>query len=221
MRLIVEFGKEGAAQYISHLDLMRVMQRALRRADLPVEYSQGFNPHAILSFATAVPVGCSSICEVADIHFARDVQPETFLSAMSAVLPEGMRVFRAVAAPENAPAPMAVVEAARYRILAQSDLRGAVHAFLGAETVSAMKKGKKGMREVNIRPMVYELAAGEEGGEWFADCLLRHDNAQALKPSLLMEALGVQATSILRTQLLIRKEQAWLPLYDAYERGNL
>lgn len=214
MRLIAEFGKEREARYISHLDLMRVMQRSLRRAGVPVAYSQGFSPHPILSFATAVPVGCASRCEVADIRMAGDMPPDAFLAAINPALPDGMAVFRAMAAADEAPAPMAIVEAAEYLIEFYDDPRGAIAAFAAREAVPVAKKTKKGMREVDIRPMVYEM---EALGARSLRCLLRHDNAQALKPTLLAQALGLEAASVLRTRLLARDGDGQKPLYDAYE----
>lgn len=68
--MIAEFEKMGRMSWFSHLDLQSTMQRALRRAGLPVRYSQGFNPHVNLSFATALPVGCQSRCEILDVELA-------------------------------------------------------------------------------------------------------------------------------------------------------
>ncbi len=219
MRMIAEFCKEGEARYISHLDLMRVVQRSLRRASLPVDYSQGFNPHALLSFATAVPVGCSSACEIMDVKLNNDVLPDDFCDAINRALPAGMRVLRALCAKDEAPAPMAAVQAARYTIALCGLWADAVRDFLAADQRLAMKKSKKGMREVDIRPMVYELSAEEKNGETELACILRHDSALALKPSLLVEALGTQGEQAHRTALLIKRGEAWAPLYSLYEEG--
>ena len=76
MRIIAVFHKIDGARHISHLDLMRAVQRALRRAGLPVRYSKGFNPHMVLSFASALSLGFTSVGEVMDVAMEEEVSPE-------------------------------------------------------------------------------------------------------------------------------------------------
>ena len=90
MRAIFEFGKKGRLRYISHLDLQRFMMRALRRTDLPVAYSQGFNPHPQMSFASALAMGWSSDVELMDIRLTTAVNADHALAQMSAALPPEM-----------------------------------------------------------------------------------------------------------------------------------
>ncbi len=95
MRLIAEFEKIGPAAYISHLDLQRVMGRALRRAKAPIKYSQGFNPHVLMSFATALSVGCESVCEILDLPL--EYEDKTLPQTLNANLPRGSQhAFRAI-----------------------------------------------------------------------------------------------------------------------------
>ena len=98
MKAIIQFGKQGRLRFISHLDLQRFMQRALRRTGLPVAYSQGFNPHALLSFASALGMGVSSEAELLEVRFAEPVAEQTILEAMRAALPP----LRTHALPERA-----------------------------------------------------------------------------------------------------------------------
>ena len=76
--MIAEFEKLGRMSWFSHLDLQSTMQRALRRADLPVRYSQGFNPHVNLAFATALSVGAQSRCELMDVELEEAADPAAF-----------------------------------------------------------------------------------------------------------------------------------------------
>ena len=94
MRMIAEFEKMGRMSWFSHLDLQNTMQRALRRAQLPVAYSQGFNPHVLTSFATALSVGCQSRGEVMEVEMAGEISPEEFVEKLNACLPDGLKVRR-------------------------------------------------------------------------------------------------------------------------------
>ena len=76
------FYKKGALQYISHLDLQRTFQRILSRAELPLWYTQGFNPHPKLVFGLPLPIGCESVCEMADIKLVRDMPAEDILARL-------------------------------------------------------------------------------------------------------------------------------------------
>lgn len=91
-KLRMRFEKTGRAVYISHLDLMRTMQRAFLRAELPLRYSEGFNPHAILSIVLPLSVGTASVCELMDFRLREDVDLAGMPERLTRVLPEGIRV---------------------------------------------------------------------------------------------------------------------------------
>ena len=86
----LKFAKEGRARYISHLDLMRTMQRAIKRAKVPIWYTQGFNPHMYLMFPLALPLGTDSRTESMDIALTEDIPFDRLLSQLNAVMPEGL-----------------------------------------------------------------------------------------------------------------------------------
>lgn len=92
-KLRMKFSKTGRAIYISHLDLMRTMQRAFLRADLPLKYSEGFNPHAQISILLPLSVCVSSVCELMDFSLNGDVPPEDLPARLNEVLPEGIEVL--------------------------------------------------------------------------------------------------------------------------------
>ena len=96
MRIIACFTKPDSVRFVSHLDTQRLFQRAFRRAGLPLAYSQGFNPHPLLSFATALSCGYTSDGEYFDVILSEPVEPEAFVTRVNAVLPEGMRIVSAV-----------------------------------------------------------------------------------------------------------------------------
>lgn len=194
MRIIAEFSKGEGVRYLSHLDLQRAMQRALRRSGLPVRYSAGFNPHTVLSFASALSVGVRSRCELMDVGIEGEVAPEAFVAEMNSVLPPALRVLRARAVEESHAPPMGVVHSATYFVrfpagggAGQEALSRAVASFLAAPSVLVEKKSKRGRKTVDIRPMVYALEA-REGGLFLH---LAHREEASLKPELLLTALGV------------------------------
>ena len=104
MRIGLEFAKTGAARYISHLDLQRAFSRAIRRSGLPVKLSEGFNPHYVVSFASALALGMESLCECVEMALAKNVTAEEFLLRMAKALPPGLEARRAVVLAEGAPA---------------------------------------------------------------------------------------------------------------------
>lgn len=191
MRMIAEFEKMGRMSWFSHLDLQNTMQRALRRAQLPVAYSQGFNPHVLTSFATALSVGCQSRGEVMEVEMAGEISPEEFAEKLNACLPDGLKVRRCAPAPDSAPALMAKVAEAGYDITApNTDLTQAVEAFLKAEEVMVEKRSKTKTRLVNIRPMVHEITCAFDGKDSRLSMVLEQTNANALKVELVMQALA-------------------------------
>lgn len=191
MRMIAEFEKMGRMSWFSHLDLQNTMQRALRRAQLPVAYSQGFNPHVLISFATALSVGCQSRGEVMEVEMAGEISPEEFAEKLNACLPDGLKVRRCAPVPDSAPALMAKVAEAGYDITApNADLTQAVEAFLKAEEVMVEKRSKTKTRLVNIRPMVHEINCAFDGKDSRLSMVLEQTNANALKVELVMQALA-------------------------------
>ena len=94
-KLRLRFEKTGRAIYISHLDLMRTMQRVFLRADCPLKYSEGFNPHALISILLPLSVGVGSVCELMDFQLREDVDLAALPERLTAVMPEGIRALEA------------------------------------------------------------------------------------------------------------------------------
>lgn len=99
MDLAITFAKLPSARWLGHQDLLRAFERALRRAALPVAYTEGFNPRAKLTFASALGVGTTGVAEMVVIGFTADVDPADALDAMNAVLPPGVRLLTAEPVP--------------------------------------------------------------------------------------------------------------------------
>src|SRR5690606_25145749 len=107
-------------RFLSHLDLMRTWQRALRRASLPLVYSQGFNPHPRMAFASALPVGATSLGEYVDIQFAINITDKE-MAALQAELPAGLEILQWRVVPKKAPALMSIVKAAEWSVKVPDD----------------------------------------------------------------------------------------------------
>lgn len=94
-KLISKYSKTGNLKYISHLDVLRFIQRAVKRAGLPAKYSEGFNPHMKTSFGYPLSLGIESIGEYFEVEFNENIEPEQFISSMNKVLPKEMQIIKA------------------------------------------------------------------------------------------------------------------------------
>ena len=190
MKLRVRFSKQGLARFFSHLDLQRTLERILRRASLPIAYSQGFNPHPRISFASALATGTGSEGEFFDVELTEDVTPAAFLAQANLSCPAGLRMEEAHPAPEKGESLMALVNAAAYRLtVAGADegaLREAVAELMAREEVVITKGGKKGPRPVNIRPLLFGL---EIEGANTLRAVVQTNPQGNLKPEELVTAL--------------------------------
>ncbi len=172
MRLCVVFTKGPEVRFVSHLDVQRLMQRAFRRAKLPLAFSQGFNPHPLVSFATALSVGMTSSGEYLDVTLTEDMPVDGFISAVSAVLPKGVSIVEAFDMGDSRKSLTSAMRSACYtakvrfdREQAPETIEKATAELLSGEIV-VMKKTKGGIKPTDIRPWVYELKLDRaEGNE--------------------------------------------------------
>ena len=160
MRIAARFKKGEQVRFVSHLDVQRMFQRSFRRAGMPVAYSQGFNPHPLTSFATALSVGCSSDAEWIDVKLDRDMSLTEFSMKLNSALPNGFFVCEAIEVGDNTPSLSVLMSAAEYRVLVNADtpenaadLKTVLDELIcGAITVT--KRGKGGEKEVDIAPQI-------------------------------------------------------------------
>jgi radical SAM-linked protein len=154
----MQFQKGEPVRFISHLDLLRTLSRALRRSGLPVSYSQGFNPHILSSFAMPLSVGSTSESEYADVEFDAAIDFRVIKKKLNAVLPEGLKIL-SVSEPKAA---FKNITKAAYVATFEIDGMDAavfsekVRELLAGESVMAIKKSKKGDREFNIIPLIFD-----------------------------------------------------------------
>lgn len=206
MRMLAVFTKGPEVRFVSHLDLQRLFQRAFRRAKLPLAYSQGFNPHPLVSFATALSVGMTSRGEYLDVTLTREMTPEEFISAVSAELPKGVEIVRAADMGESRKSLTSAMRSARYvsRVrfsepVSRDALEAACRDLLSNEIV-VMKKTKGGIKPTDIRPMVRELCVESADGASAVISLCGVLSAEGgLNPDMLLgelyKRLGVTASA--------------------------
>lgn len=196
MRVWIRIGKMNRLRYVSHLDMQRLMHRALNRTELPFAWSQGFNPHPVMSFASAMAMGWTSEYEIVDIKMAADVTAQQVADVMSKALPPDMPVIAARVVDDRKPAPMALLEAADYAITIESPgalkIQGAIEGYMAKDSVMAMRKTKTGEKEADIRPMTYALKEDMSMPGLIYARLALTEKA-TLKPDLLVRTLASQA----------------------------
>lgn len=192
--MMAVFEKSERLRHIGHLDIQRAVMRALRRSGLPVSYSKGFNPHILLTFASALSTGAAGRREIMDVQLDRDVTPEEFIAAMNGALPPEMQVSFAKVLDDRHVALMAQVQAADYTMTildeaAAAQLIAALPAFLAQESILTMRKTKSGMKETDIRPLLLEL----RGEENVLHAVMTLTERLACKPNMLIEAMSAFA----------------------------
>lgn len=194
MRMLAVFEKGERIRHIGHLDIQRSVQRGLRRSGLPVAYSNGFNPHILITFASALSTGACGKREIMDVTMAEEVSPEEFLEKMNRAMPPEMQLREARTLDQKHPALMASLRAAKYDLLIRDaeqaeKLAAAIPAMMARETVTAMRKTKTALKECDIKPLIYDLKA--EGQHILATLTLTE--REACKPGMLIEALSREA----------------------------
>jgi radical SAM-linked protein len=163
-RLRIWFTRDETLKYIGHLDMAHTWQRIVRRADLPLAYSEGFNPQPRMSFAAALPVGCASDHEELDMVLSPPCVIEEVQAQLDRALPPGMKVVSIEEMPLNAPALQMQLTAAEFEITVEDEeaigmVTDRVPQFLVATEVMRDRRGKV----YNLRPLVQALSIGRAG----------------------------------------------------------
>ena len=177
------FEKNGPAAYISHLDLMKALQRSFVRAGIPVKYSQGFNPHIEMSIVVPLSTGYETRCDLCDLDLVVDELPENFVSSLNAVMPWGMKVLHAGPADR----PVREIACCSYEISLPAGDTDAMKALF-EQPVLLEKRSKRGRKEVDLREYIRQLDFVAEGDKTLCRCVLLAGN-DSLNPMYLTQAL--------------------------------
>jgi len=165
MRIRITFIKQSALRYTGHLDLHRLWERAARRAELPLAYSQGFHPQPKMNMAAALPLGFSSRCEVLDMKLEHDIPLDDLPARLNTTLPSGLQVLEVEQVDERAPALQTQVASAEYEVtlkeaVDEADLKRKVDSITISESIPRERRGKM----YDLRPLIEELQVLEPDG---------------------------------------------------------
>ena len=210
-RMRVTFETDDTVKYVGHLDMARAWERAIRRARLPLAYSQGFNPQARMHFAAALPVGFTGQAELIDVFLDAEVEPAGFLARLAPALPAGIRLTGAEPVSRELPSLQAAISAARYRVeleTTESDetFASRLAAFMArAEAWRERRRGKEVAR-YDLRPLVQSLTyTGPcELGQSF-DTVMRAEPGATGRPDELLAELGYESAlrRVVRLELML------------------
>lgn len=192
MKIRIKFSKHGIMKFIGHLDIMRYFQKAMRRADVDIKYSEGFSPHQIMSFAAPLGVGITSNGEYLDIEVLSTKDSKTMTAALNEVMAKGIEVLSYKKLGDSAGNAMSLVAAADYTLTFRdgyapenpAEFFSELLKFYEQESVMITKKTKKSQKEMDLKPLIYELTS--DGKQLFMK--ISTGSTDNIKPELVLDA---------------------------------
>ena len=209
-RLRIRFRRGVEVKFISHLDIIRLWQRAMRRAGIELAYSEGFNPHPRISLAAPLALGVTSEAELMDIYTSRLVPQHSFSAGVGRQLPPGMEIIQVYHIAPTLPSLQAQVRFAEYMVEAaatedKSCVEEAIASLLAKESLPWQHQRDTGPRKYDLRQLIDDLWLED----WQDGCAsigmrLRCDSKGSGRPEQVIKALGLEPpTSIQRTKLVL------------------
>ncbi len=211
-RLRVRFTRGDEVKFISHLDLIRLWQRASQRARIPIAYSEGFSPHPRISLAAPLPIGVTSEAELMDIHLSKWVSPHFFTNALGQQLPPGIEILQAYPIASNQPSLQSQIRFAEYWVTVRiesekPEIEAAITDLLSTEHLPWQHWRDTGPRDYDLRALISDL--------WLIDyqppygtigMRLRCDSGGSGRPEQVSLALGLTSRpqSIHRAKLILK-----------------
>ncbi|MFC1988771.1 TIGR03936 family radical SAM-associated protein [Chloroflexota bacterium] len=210
-RLRIKFSRGEEIKFISHLDITRLWERALRRAQVQLTYSEGFSPHPKISLAVPLAVGITSEAELMDVYISRQVSPHWFTAAVSQQLPPGIDILSVYQVGLTMPSLQSQVRYAEYRIElgaadGPGDIESAIAGLLSVESLPWHHQRDTGRRSYDLRALINELRlVGTSDAGGILEMRLRCDSNGAGRPEQVALALGFarHPLSIHRTRLVL------------------
>ena len=213
IRLRITFSKTGALRYTGHLDLHKIWERTVRRAGLPLVYSQGFHPQPKMQLASALPLGFLGRAEVMDIwlDLPTEDQPSLFKNLLQQAAPPGLTILEVEEVDSRLPALQTQIEAADYEVVLldpadRPSLDQRLSALLAADRLERERRGKT----YDLRPLVQSLSLLPEDGSGATRIRMRLSACEGAtgRPEEVLETLGIppEGTRIERTRLILKSE---------------
>ena len=189
MLIRIKFAKEGTMKFIGHLDLIRNFQRVFKKAEFPIAYSEGFNPHPIMSIGAPLSVGITSEAEYLDVKIKEDIDIDYQIKNLDLHAPEGIKILNITVLPEKAKSAMALIDAAKYKITVNNITitEDMINNLMSKNNIIITKKNKKNvLKEIDIKPGIFNIALGEDGDLLL---LIATGSRMNVKPEIVLDNL--------------------------------
>lgn len=182
------FERVGEASFVGHLDLMHTFDRAIRRAEMPILYSQGYNPRPMMVFALPLGVGIDTLGDYVDISLSREVDASELIEKVNPHLPKGVKLYNGINIDEPKNSLMSVVSIAKYRFSAP-DIKEKMQNLIKRDELKVIKKSKSKMVETDIRPLIIcEVPDNDTDKDTF-ECFVYAGSSKNLRPDVFLNAL--------------------------------
>lgn len=194
-RMRIRFSKLAEIRYISHLDLMRTISRAIRRAKVPIAFSQGFNPHHLISMGSALSVGLTSTGEYMDLELTEELSVLEFLEMMKPMLPNGLELVTGELITGKVDSLMAQINIAVYQVrlktnLSKGGIEQRIRDFYLEDQILIHRQSKKKVREVDLKPLLRELKLLELARDFSLEMIVQTGSKGNARPEEVMRALA-------------------------------
>ena len=210
-RIRIRFSRGEELKFISHLDIMRLWQRALHRAGIPLAYTEGFSPHPRISLAAPLAVGVTSQNELMDVFCNKWVSPHSFTAALSRQLPPGIAISQVHMVAPAMPSLQSQVSYAEYEVEIetekdQASIKTAIDSLLSLEKLPWHHQRDTGTRSYDLRALIDDLwLVNWRHGHCAIGMRLRCDSSGSGRPEQVAAALGFdRPISISRTRLILK-----------------
>ena len=208
----VFYSKTGDMKFISHLDTIRLMARAIKKASIPIWFTEGFNPHPYMTFSMPLSLGHESYCESFDIRLTEEIDLSSAVESLNKALPEGFKIQK-ICTPRFKPSD---ITEAKYRITffgVNKTFAEKLEAFLARESITVQKTGKKGkISEIDLKTKIRDAKISFAGDKAVLELYLPSGTTENINPALLISAfsdtvLEMPCLDILRVELLCKEAE--------------
>lgn len=219
----LKYYKQGKLKFLSHLEIKRALERAIRRAGLILEYSQGFNPRPKIVYGTASAVGLSSIAEYIELELKRDVGPKDVIKQLNAALPAEIRITAAMRLAPGEKNVMAITSASRFEMACIGEtaigISAALERLRNASGYTVTRQKEDRIKHVDVGPMLLDFKAEQlSNGKVRLELTLKDSPAGSIKPAEVIEALvkyfslNVDIEEVTRTEVLKQQNGQLVPI---------
>lgn len=224
LKLRVKYRVTEEGRFLGHLDLTRTIMKVLRRANLPVMLSEGFNPHPKLSFAMPLSVGHTSEGEFFEVVLKEDISEEKFKKVFNESSPKAIHVLEVKEVKGNPKSMSSMINSAKYILRFEKTdcilLKEKANSILEEEEIKIIKKSKKKTKEADIRPFIYEIVVYSlENDECIAEVSIAHGSTENLKVQeltnlFLSDEISIENISTERKGLYVKKGDTYSDLME-------